>query len=97
MSNRIAEPPVQHEASHGPPSARPPTAMNSRRGAPLVAGIGLLLLAALAAFGNLVVVEGLVTDGDAAKTARDIVASEGTFRVGVASLYATAALGVLVA
>ena len=55
------------------------------------------LLAALAAFGNLVVVEGLVTKGDPARTAREIAASEGTFRLGVASLYAAAALDMLVA
>jgi len=38
-----------------------------------------------------------VTHGDAAKTATDIAASEGTFRVGIASLYVAAALDVLVA
>jgi hypothetical protein len=69
----------------------------SRRSAAVVAGVGLLLLAALAAVGNLVVVQGLVTEGDAARTAREIMASEGMFRLGVASLYAAAALDVLVA
>lgn len=98
MSNRIAQPPVEHEVRSRPPTARPAAAfLSSRRGAALVAGMGILLLAALAAFGNLVVVEGLVTKGDPARTARDIVASEGTFRLGVASLYAAAALDMLVA
>jgi hypothetical protein len=98
MSHRIAEPPVEHDAPPDLPAIPPVTAaMNSRRGAALVAGVGILLLAALAAFGNLVVVEGLVTDEDAARTARDVVAAEGTFRIGIASLYAAAALDVLVA
>jgi len=98
MSNRIAEPPVGHRAPPDLPTIPPvAAATSSRRGAALVAGAGILLLAALAAFGRLVVVEGLVTDGDAARTARDIMSSEGTFRLGIASLYATAALDVLVA
>ena len=56
-----------------------------------------MLMSALAGFGNLVVLEGLVTPGDAAKTAGDIVASEGVFRFGVASLYLVVVLDVVVA
>lgn len=56
-----------------------------------------MLMAALAGFGNLVVVEGLVTSGDAAKTADDILASNGAFRLGVASLYLVVVLDVVVA
>ena len=41
--------------------------------------------------------EGLVTPGDAAKTAGDIMASEGVFRFGVASLYLVVVLDVVVA
>ena len=59
----------------------------SIRTASIVAGIALLLLAVLAAFANFVVVEGLVTPGDAVQTARDIAASEGLFGWGVASLF----------
>ena len=67
------------------------------RRAGLVAGAGLMLMSALAGFGNLVVLEGLVTPGDAAKTAGDILASVSTFRFGVASLYLVVVLDVVVA
>jgi uncharacterized protein DUF4386 len=77
-----------------PPGAR---TIDSRRRAALIAGIGILLIAALAVFGDIFVVEGLVTPGDAAKTARDIMASEGMFRLGVASLYLVIVLDVIVA
>ena len=70
---------------------------SSRHTAALIAGAGILLLAALAAFANIAVVQGLVTDGDAAQTAKDVLGSDGTFRVGIASLYAVVALDVLVA
>jgi hypothetical protein len=53
-------------------------------------------MAALAGFGALVAVDGLVTPGDAAATAEDIVRSEGTFRLGVASLYLVVVLDVVV-
>jgi len=99
MSNRIAQPPVGHDVAPGPPVGRPPRSetQSSRHIAALIAGGGILLLAALAAFANIAVVQGLVTDGDAAKTAKDILASDGTFRVGIASLYAVVVLDVLVA
>ena len=42
------------------------------------------------------VVEGLVTHGDAARTAEDVMASEGMFRLGIASLYLTVVLDVVV-
>jgi uncharacterized membrane protein YhdT len=62
-----------------------------------VAGTGILLVALLAAFGNIVVLDGLVTEGDAARTATDILASEGTFRLGVGALYLVVVLDVVVA
>jgi hypothetical protein len=65
--------------------------------ASIIAGIGILLIAALAGFGGLFVVEGLVTRGDAAKTAKDVMASAGLFRLGVASLYLVVVLDVIVA
>ena len=71
--------------------------MGSQRRAAIVAGVGILLLATLSAFGNLVVIEGLVAHGDAAETAANIAASGGVFRLGIASLYAAAAIDVLVA
>jgi hypothetical protein len=59
--------------------------------------VALLLMAALAGFGNFAAIEGLVTWGDAEKTARDIAASEGLFRAGVASLFLVVVLDVIVA
>lgn len=78
-------------------AAGPDVADRSLRLASLVAGIGLLLMSALAAFANFVVVEGLVTQGDAAQTARDIMGSEGLFRLGIVSLYVVVVLDVVVA
>lgn len=53
------------------------------RRAALVAGVGYLVIFVLAIFANFVVLGGLVETGDAAATARNIVASEGTFRAGI--------------
>jgi hypothetical protein len=98
MSNLIAEPPVEgRDQGRPPPATRPAAAEDSRRRAGLVAGVGILAVAALAAFGNFAAVQGLITNGDAAATARDIAASEGIFRLGVVSLYLVVALDVLVA
>ncbi|MGH3447736.1 MAG: DUF4386 domain-containing protein [Nocardioidaceae bacterium] len=69
----------------------------SIRSASITAGVGLLLMSALAGFGTFVAVEGLVTQGNAAQTAEDIVASEGLFRLGIASLFLVIALDVAVA
>jgi hypothetical protein len=54
-------------------------------------------MSAIAIFGKVVVVDGLVTEGDAAQTAVDIMASEGLFRLGIASLVVVIALDVVVA
>ncbi|WP_198676400.1 DUF4386 domain-containing protein [Kribbella monticola] len=62
----------------------------------LVAGVGLLLLAVLAALANFGVVERLVTEDDAARTALDISASEGLFRWGIAALMLVVPLDVVV-
>jgi Domain of unknown function (DUF4386) len=78
----------------GPPVDR---ATRSLRAASLIAGTGILLLALLAVFGNFIAVGALVTRGDAAKTARDILASEALFRWGVASLVLVAVLDIVVA
>ena len=92
-STRVA--PAQQARALTPPPAAAPTGAVPRAG--LVGGLGILLLAALAGFGGLAVVGGLVTEGDPAATARDILASEGTFRLGVASLYLVVVLDVVVA
>jgi hypothetical protein len=67
------------------------------RGIGLAAGVALLVLAALSAAGVLVAVDGLVTPGDAAKTAEDITGSATRFRLGVASLYLVVVLDVFAA
>src|SRR6476620_6233068 len=63
----------------------------SLRTASLIAGLALALMAVLAAFGNFVAIQPLVTPGDAAKTAIDISNSEALFRWGTASLILVAA------
>jgi hypothetical protein len=63
----------------------------------LVAGAALLALSALAAVGYVVIVQGLVTPGDGAATARDILGSDTAFRLGVTMLYAVVVLDVVVA
>jgi hypothetical protein len=63
----------------------------------LIAGAGILLLAALAAFANLSVVQTLVADGSTAQTAQVTVDSDVTFRLAIASLYVVVVLDVLVA
>lgn len=74
------------------------TAQNqSWRRACLVAGVALLVMAALAGFAIPVAVDGLVTPGDATQTAKDLTASEGVFRLGVVSLLLVATLDVVVA
>jgi uncharacterized protein DUF4386 len=65
--------------------------------AAVVSGIGLALMAALAAFGNFGVLEALVTPGDPVRTANDIGAAEPLFRLGIASLLLVALLDVVVA
>src|SRR6266513_2498297 len=72
-------------------------ATRSLRAASLIAGTGILLLAVLAVCRNVIAVGALVTRGDAAKTARDILASEGLFRWGVATLILVAVLDIVVA
>jgi hypothetical protein len=56
-----------------------------------------MAMSVLAGFGNFVAVEGLVTPGDAARTADDILAAEGTFRLGVLALYLVVVLDVVIA
>ena len=87
--------PAVHPAP--PPAPIPAYSTASMRTAAVIAGAALTLMAALAGFGNFVAVQGLVTPGDAATTANDILASEGMFRLGVASLYLAALLDVVVA
>jgi hypothetical protein len=82
---------------HRTPVPAPPHTGAAPRRASLIAGAAIMLVAALAGFGNLVVVQGLVTPGDAATTAHDVLGSQGLFRLGVASLYLAAVFDVVVA
>lgn len=95
MTHPTTLPRRQRRTTASPPP-RTDRARATRRAA-LVAGVSLLLLAALAVFGNFVAVEGPVTRGDATRTAADVAASLGTFRLGVAALLGAVALDVVVA
>ena len=68
----------------------------SLRGAALVAGLGLLVMAVLA-FAGLSAFERLVVDGDAAKTARNILDHELRFRLIICGFVIVSALDVAVA
>lgn len=89
-------PPAGAASAPASPSGTAPPTLATRR-AGLTAGVALLLLAALAAVGLLVAVEGLVSRGDAARTAEDIAASATRFRLGVAALYLVVVLDVVAA
>lgn len=98
MTTLAGQPPVQPDTGGAARPAGPRRdASQSIRGASITAGVGLLLMSALAGFGNFVAVERLVTWGNAAQTATDIIASEGLFRFGIASLFLVIALDVVVA
>jgi hypothetical protein len=98
MTNRTEYPPVPQRVSEAqPPTSRALAAHWSIRSASVTAGAGLLLMSVLAIFGNIVAVDGLVTEGDAARTATDIMASQGLFRLGIVSLIVVVALDVVVA
>lgn len=89
MSNHPPSPTLERPPLADPRAGASPTseATQVTRRAARIAGIALLVTAVTGAFGNLVVVQGLVTPGGAAATARDIAASEGLFRLGLSALY----------
>lgn len=98
MTNRTEDLPVQRSRGDAsPPAPQHVPVQWSVRDASLTAGIALLLMSVVAIFGNVVVVDGLVTEGDAAQTAADITASAATFRLGIVSLIVVIALDVVVA
>ncbi len=99
MTNRTtAQRPARNYDTDAPRAGRPGSRPQpSIRGASLVAGIGLLAMTAVAIFANFVVLEGLVTPGNAATTARDVMASETMFRLGILGWFAIAVLDVVVA
>jgi len=97
-TNPMKDPPVQRQISDAPmPAAQRAPLQWSMRNASLTAGVALLLMSAVAIFGKVVVVDGMVTKGDAAATAADITASAGLFRLGIASLILVIALDLVVA
>jgi hypothetical protein len=69
----------------------------SLRHAAIVAGLGLLLLAVLAAFANFAVLQKLIVLGDAKTTAQNIAAAQGLFRIAIGSFFIVAILDVVVA
>ncbi|MGP3962133.1 DUF4386 domain-containing protein [Nonomuraea sp. 3N208] len=73
------------------------TAHQPIRRAALIGGIALVALAVLAGLANFGVVENLVTEGDAQRTAQNIREAEMLFRYGVAGFLVAAILDVVVA
>jgi len=69
----------------------------SLRTAAIVAGLGLLAMAILAGFANFSVFQNLVVPGDAKTTAENILASAGSFRMGLFFFLVVAILDVVVA
>src|SRR6266508_1539311 len=69
----------------------------SLRTAAIVAGLGLLAMAILAGFTNFSVFQSLVVSGDAKTTAENIIASSGSFRMGIFFFLVVAILDVVVA
>jgi hypothetical protein len=67
------------------------------RRAGVVAGVALLVMVPLAVFADFVAVKGMITRGDAAATAAEIVAREGTFRLGVLAWLLVVVLDAVVA
>ena len=98
MTIRTAPPGARHHAPDAPTPLLPDGGTSQRvRRASLTAGIGLLLMSALAGFGYNFAVHGLITPGNAARTAQGITAHEGLFGLGIVSLFLAAALDVVVA
>ena len=89
--------PIPPTTPHPTPTVTTATPRAPMRTPALVGGIALLVLAVLSGWANFGVVEALVTDGDVARTARDILAAESMFRVGVVALFVVAILDIVVA
>jgi len=93
MTNPAAEPASRHHANDAPPPFQQgPDASRPVRKASLIAGVALLLMAALAGFGYNVAIHRLITPGNAARTAQDIMAHQALFRAGIASLFLSSRL-----
>jgi hypothetical protein len=95
MTNTELRPAAQHDPEAPQASSTPGSGWTVRR-AGVVAGAALLLMVAAAVFAQGVVVLGMVTPGDAAATAAEILAREGTFRLGVLAWVLIAVLDVVI-
>jgi Domain of unknown function (DUF4386) len=84
-------------ASHDAPLTSRSTAGISLRQAALASGLGLLLLAILAAIVNFGVLQKLIVAGDAQSTAQNIATAQGLFRLAIGGFFAVAILDVVVA
>ena len=84
-------------ASHDAPLSSRSTAGISLRQAALASGLGLLLLAILAAIVNFGVLQKLIVAGDAQSTAQNIATAQGLFRLAIGGFFAVAILDVVVA
>ena len=73
------------------------TTIHTLRRASLTAGVGLALMAILAGFAVFGAIAAQITPDDAARTAQDIAASQGVFRLGIAGLIVVVILDVIVA
>ena len=94
MANRTQVPP--QTAGHPMPS-RPTPIVRSIRRSSVIAGAALLLMAALAGFGYMVAIQGLVAYDNATKNASNIIESSQLFLTGIVSLSIVIALDVVVA
>jgi hypothetical protein len=97
MTDRTEYPPVQQHAPQTRPPSRRSAAHWPIRNASITAGIALLLMSVVAIFGNVIAVDGLVVEGDAAQTTANIMAAQGLLRLGIVSLIVVVALDVVVA
>jgi hypothetical protein len=85
------------QATAADPENGPHGTNRTLRAPSLIAGVGLIIMAALSAFGIFGPLDSLVTPGDARGTAAHISGSELLFRLGTASLLAVAVLDIIVA
>lgn len=98
MTDSTPKTPVRHSSRDAPtPTPLEVDTHRPIRNAGITAGIGILIIAALAGFGKFIVVNGVVTRGDATHTAPAIIESEGLFRLGIISLVVVVALDIVVA
>ena len=99
----VSIPAASRGNGHDDPGTRkaPPasglTAGISLRQAALASGLGLLLLAIVAAIVNFGVLQKLIVAGDAQTTAQNIAAAQGLFRLAIGGFFAVAILDVVVA